>query len=194
MSQNQTFNSRLRLLVAKSYKAERLYNSLRSEHTFENPELLARITSASGIAEIANDIRAREWQRAHNELRLTLNELLSTGTSLSQARAVAGLLETFRTRFDEDRMYVEENVENLVEATKREEFGHVLKLSLELIRAKSRSQASKAIADELNAVLQPLTRDGRLLEAEALQSSASQQQSATPELPKNVIPLRRRAG
>jgi hypothetical protein len=189
MSQTQTFNSRLRLLVAKSYKAERLYNSLRSEHTFENPEILARITSSSGIAEIANDIRAREWQRSHNELRTVLNELLAGGGFSDQARAIARLLESFRTRYDEDRRFVEENIENLMEAARREEFGHVLRLSLELIRAKSRSQAAKAIADELNSLLQPLTRD--LSDA---QEPAPVVNRPTGELPTNVIPLRRRVG
>jgi len=191
MSQNQTFNSRLRLLVAKSYKAERLYNSLRSEHTFENPELLARIASATGISEIANDIRAKEWQRSHNDLRVALNDLLAAGSSPTSAHAVAKLLETFRTRYDEDRRFVEENIENLMEAAKREEFGHVLKLSLELIRVKSRSQASKAIADELNSVLQPLTRDGRVIEPAESQARTPVREHA---LPKNVIQLRRKAG
>jgi hypothetical protein len=189
MSQTQTFNSRLRLLVAKSYKAERLYNSLRSEHTFENPELLARITSSSGIAEIANDIRAREWQRSHNELRTVLNELLASGGYVDQARSIARLLENFRTRYDEDRRFVEENIDNLMEAARREEFGHVLRLSLELIRAKSRSQAAKAIADELNSLLQPLTRDLR----DGGPAEGTETRGAK-ELPTNVIPLRRRVG
>ncbi len=195
MSQNQTFNSRLRLLVAKSYKAERLYTSLRSEHTFQNPEQLNRIVSASGISEIANDMRAREWQRSHNELRSALNEILSDAPAGHQPRAIAGMLETFRARFDEDRRFVESNLEALVEAAKREEFGLVLKLALELIRAKSRAQASKAIADELNSVLQPLGVETRSRPGSGSPDLAEQgTKPAREDLPSNVIPLRRRAG
>lgn len=193
MAQSQTFNSRLRLLVAKSYKAEKLYSSLRSEVTFQNPDHLSRVTSASGIAEIANDLRAREWQRLHNELRTALNEILSDTTPANQPRAIAGLLEMFRERFDQDRAYLEENIETLVDASNREEFGHVLKLSLELIRIKSRAQASKAISDELNSVLQPLSRSYDSIPPE-MSNEKPVQEAEISARPSNVIPLRRKVG
>ena len=209
MSKNQTFNSRIRLLVAKSFKAEKLYNSLRSDFSFQNPETLNKIISSTGIGEIANDIRAREWQRCHNDLRVSLNKILSDsplyGTEMTsssrvnaQQRALAGLLAEFRSCYDAERKFVDQSIDTLLEAGKREEFGHVLKLSLELIRAKSRAQAAKAVADELNSVLQ-------LSNASVLKSpidAAAQRMSSTDampakkdvELPSNVIPLRRKVG
>ena len=203
MSKSQTFNSRLRLLVAKSFKAEKLYSSLRSDFSFQNPEQLNRIVSASGIGEIANDIRAREWQRCHNDLRVALNKILSeapvhTPGSPSrisaQQRALAGLLAEFRNCYDEERKFVDQSMDTLLEAGKREEFGHVLKLSLELIRAKSRAQAAKAVADELNSVLQLSNAATHQAEAErpSVKTEAAPQERI--ELPANVIPLRRRVG
>ena len=212
MSKSQTFNSRLRLLVAKSYKAEKLYSSLRSDFSFQNPEQLNRIVSASGIGEIANDIRAREWQRCHNDLRSSLNKILSDspiqapGNSTpsrvaAQQLALANLLAEFRGCYDTERKFVDESMNTLFEAGKREEFGHVLKLSLELIKAKSRAQAAKAVADELNSVLQlsnaAVLNNGMLADGKAHARSTGGMTEHPVEniaLPANVIPLRRRVG
>jgi len=208
MSKNQTFNSRIRLLVAKSFKAEKLYCSLRSDFSFQNPETLNKIISSTGIGEIANDIRAREWQRCHNDLRIALNKILSdaplhgaeiTSTSRvsAQQRALAGLLAEFRSCYDAERKFVDESVDTLFEAGKREEFGHVLKLSLELIRAKSRAQAAKAVADELNSVLQVSNALVLKNPSEAIplpRNGTNPVASTEQELPTNVIPLRRKVG
>jgi len=214
MSKSQTFNSRLRLLVAKSYKAEKLYSSLRSDFSFQNPEQLNRIVSSAGIGEIANDIRAREWQRCHNDLRSSLNKILSDAPLqtpgnntpsrvAAQQRSLAGLLAEFRSCYDLERKFVDESMDTLLEAGKREEFGHVLKLSLELIRAKSRAQAAKAVADELNSVLQlcsssalnaPVTGEHPRMERGDKVVRQEVRQAVGEQLPSNVIPLRRRVG
>jgi hypothetical protein len=194
--------------VAKSYKAEKLYSSLRSDFSFQSPETLNRIVSATGIGEIANDIRAREWQRCHNDLRNALNKILSdsplygneisaTSRTSAQQRALAGLLAEFRSCYDEERKFVDQSIDTLLEAGKREEFGHVLKLSLELIRAKSRAQAAKAVADELNSVLQLSNSPVLKNPQDAISPSqikAAQPQEQIDELPRNVIPLRRKVG
>lgn len=191
---SQTLNSRLRVLVAKSFRAEKLYASLRSIEG-------AKFSAVSSLSEIANEVRAREWQRSYYELRTALNEILILGPQV--AKELVHLRKRFNDRYLEDKAAVERGVENLRETVAREEFAHVLKLSVELIRHKARVQANKSVADELTAVLQAsgfVNSSGEPLDAADAGERAERAVAVQPvdlesidvQHPSNVIPLRRR--
>lgn len=147
MSLGPTLNSRLRVLVAKAFRAEKLYSSVNSSRA-------ERLTNLAVIAEAASDIRAREWQRTHYQLRTALNDILSIGNSGGIVKEVVGLRETFLKRSQESLSLVEKGAEDLIETTRRQEFAHIFKISAELIRLKAQAQACRAVADELSGVLE----------------------------------------
>jgi hypothetical protein len=146
MSDTQTLNSRLRLLVAKSYRAERLYSSLRATDAGQR--------GVGPLSELTNDTRSREWQRCYFELRTGLNDILGQSAPAQVGQAVLALREKFLRRMEEDRLSIAQGIEALAESAQREEFAHSLKLALELVKCKARAQACKAVADEVTAVLQ----------------------------------------
>lgn len=146
MSSSPTLNSRIRVLVAKAFRAEKLYSSV-------NNAKGDRLSNLAVLAEAASEIRAKEWQRAHYQLRTSLNDILALGNNGLMAREVAILRERFVERANESGATVEEGAQELIDAARRHEFAHTFKLSLELIRRKAQAQASRVIADELGALL-----------------------------------------
>ena len=108
----------------------------------------------SALAEAASDIRAREWQRSHYQLRTALNDVLSLGNTTQVAREIVSLRDTFIRKSEESTQLVEKGAEELVDTARRHEFAHIFKISVDLIRHKAQAQACRVIADELNAVLE----------------------------------------
>lgn len=195
MSDTQTLNSRLRLLVVKSFRAEKLYTSLRNSDG-------AKLSSVSSLADIANDVRAREWQKCYTDLRSSLNDILSLGSNMRMSKEVLALREHFRQQFLADRDAIESGVESIRETANREEFAHLLKASVEMIRVKARMQASKAILDELTVLLQSSghldqsnREEGVFLPAAAaqLEPADSEIETRVPQrVGSNVVLLRRK--
>ncbi len=196
--QSATLNSRLRVLVAKTYRAEKLYSSIRSNHReMLSRELATRESGALGnstsLAELANDARAKEWQNCHYTLRVALNELLSEQDAKLQAQEVLRLREEYAHKAQERSALVEHGAQTLAEMAKREEFAHTLKLSIELVRHKARAQACKVISDDLNAVL---VQSSRSTDATNLPPKAEPEPMQEVARPDNVValPYRRAAG
>ncbi len=190
MAATSTLNSRLRVLVAKTFRAEKLYNSIPNGQG-------ERFTNLSALAQSANDIRAKEWQRTHYQLRVALNEVLNEGNSSQLADTVLALRERFLARAKESADAVELGVESITDTAARHEFAHIFRLSVEMIRHKARAQASRIVADELTAVLDSSTRGLDQAEtARRIEKRRAKQQSAEEiepaEMPSNVIPLKRR--
>lgn len=195
MTTPATLNSRLRVLIAKAYRAEKLYSSIRHTQGNDTPS----------VVELANDIRAREWQRAYGHLRGTLNDILLLGSPAAVSDQIHGLYRQFRRLSEESFRAVEQETTNLVETVKRHEFARCLKLSMELIRSKARAQAHKVIADELHAALQlnekstvveddqrGVEAEEELLQADVANLGFVSQTSSRPRGKKsNVVPLRR---
>ena len=196
MSSSPTLSSRLRVLVAKTYRAERLYGSIRSPQQSSHH-------SAAAISQTANDIRAREWQRSHNELRLALNSIVTQGgNSSSIAKQIQSLRDQFRHQADQSLQAVHAGVGNLKDSSRRQEFAAVFKHAAELIRHKARAHANRSIADELKALLETsgheLSEDknntlpfGRF---SARTKKAELQAKAQGNNRGNVVPLSRRSG
>lgn len=196
-----TLNSRLRVLVAKTFRAEKLYSSIRNiqrEHP-SNPAI---------FAEIANDIRSKEWQDAHKDFRLALNEILALGNSREQTLELARLKETISESAEESLSRLELSANSLKESAKSYEFAHAFRLSAELIKHKASVQARRVILEELSSVLNASgVTDDRLKNAgERLKNAGTSQTSEvetseevdsdTPHSPpaSNVVSIYARGG
>lgn len=186
-----TLNSRLRVLVAKTFRAEQLYGTIRNNAD-------AKQAALTGMIELANDIRAREWQRSHNDLRTELNDILTLGKSSLIVDRVLLLQQGFLKRSVEDEELIEKGVREISEGAARHEFTGVWRVTAELIRLKARHQANKAIAEELMGVLEASGYRGRSVRPEALAErradaeSPQQPAAAKNAVAKNVIPMQRR--
>ena len=199
MSSGPTLNSRLRVLVAKTFRAEKLYSSIRNSRG----EKLASVTS---LSEMANDIRAKEWQKSHFQLRTALNDIIALGSSSAVLAELLNLRERFLAKAEESARAVSKGTETLLETAKRHEFAHIFRISVELIRYKARAQANSVIADEIAAVLEASGRNTTGVRNGADRSMACetgaqilQDEGPVPEKqvvngpPSNVIPLKRKA-
>ena len=194
MSAAPTLNSRLRVLVAKTFRAEKLYSSIRNAQG-------EKLSSPTVLTQMANDIRAKEWQRSHYQLRVSLNDILAQGGSAQATEELIQLRQRFSQRADESLEALETGTQALVEDARRHEFAHIFKISIELIRHKARAQANKVVVDELNAVLDASGKQGATRQTTG--TVPSLKDVSLPELPSdleaneqprnNVIPLRRRA-
>lgn len=198
MADTPTLHSRLRVLVARAFRAEKLYSSMRSVDDSYGVD-------ATKLAEFANSVRSSVWQRRHSQLRVALNNILS-GAGSDVAGSVASLKNQFAQKADEFRESLENNRVLLTDTVNRGEFAHALKLTVELIRSKAEMQANQVIADELSSVLQVSRRsaesstsnlsfnfdDSSIDGSSFLESSASNQGSVDAIDGSNVIPFRRR--
>ena len=195
MDSGPTLSSRLRVLVAKTYRAERLYGSIRSPQNSAHH-------SAAAISQTANDIRAREWQRSHNELRTSLNTLIAQGGSSSALiKQVSVLREQFRAQEEQSRRSIESGSANLKESTRRQEFAAVFKQAAELIRHKARAHANRVIADELKALIETSGYSVKapksntlLLERFSARTRKAELRANAENSKSNVVPLHRRHG
>jgi Mn-dependent DtxR family transcriptional regulator len=169
-------------LVAKAFRAEKLYSTVNSSRA-------ERLTNMASLAEAASDIRAREWQRSHYQLRTVLNDLLSLGNSNAIVKEVNLLREQFLLRANENLRLVEKGAEELIETSRRHEFAHIFKISAELIRHKAQAQACRVIADELAAVLDASNANVEKTSENASPAAALHEASVVRS---NVVQLRHR--
>ena len=187
MATNLTITSRLRVLIAKAFRAEQLYSSMRH----------ARPTRPDLLTELAHDTRSAVWQRAYAQLRTTLNDIVASATPGNIAQRVIELRQQCESRVREASMVVDRINERLIESAERHEFAHVMKLALELVEFKAHTQAQQVISDELSEILQSVGRNVATAEVSEGAASAQQQDEellrAFREAAKsNVIPLRPR--
>lgn len=146
MSDSATLNSKLRVLIAKTFRAEKLYSSLRKPYA----NLSA---SPSSFSEVANDIRAKQWQKTHTKLRTELNDILDLKNGKDCLKRLTSLYNHFVDETDYCNNSLDSSLKELLKAANREEFVHSMKLSFELVRLKAKMQACFAITEELSQVL-----------------------------------------
>lgn len=144
-----SLSSRLRILIAKTHRAEKLYSSMANDNLSNPTPKIPKLQGEAQLGKLANDIRAKEWQISHEELRLSLNEVLRLGSSTAILDSLEMLHEQYYAKFIESSVMLERGTEALFEAVKRQEFVHILKLGIEMVKQKARSQVSQVIADEL---------------------------------------------
>lgn len=190
MSSGPTLHSRLRVLVAKAFRAEKLYSSVNNSKS-------DRLTNIAVLSEAASEIRAKEWQRSHYQLRTAINEILTLGSNALIAEQVAELRDRFLAKAKESAAAVERGADELVETARRHEFAHIFKISLELIRLKAQAQACKVVADELGSILEVSGRQVLPKSIEGESTLADEQalnalSAIEAESRSNVIPLKKR--
>lgn len=187
MSDSATLHSRLRVLIAKSYRAEKLYASMKSSSG-------GRAASLASVSDIANDIRSKEWQQSHSKLRAILGDVLSETSGAELGLKVSRVQRVFAEEARENLREIEKGKQQLRDALSREEFAHALKLNLDLIREKARVQANTVISDELASLL---NLSGRKLSqvkqiSMMTKSAGVNEASEISPLAPNVIPLKKR--
>ncbi|MDD2944139.1 MAG: hypothetical protein PHC51_14380, partial [bacterium] len=146
---SSTLTSKIRVLVARTYKAEKLYASMRGMRDISTAE------AERVLSQMSNDIRSREWQGAHQELRHRLNEILRLGGSQRSIalEELGNVYQSFIRRLRESELALQHGATVVTESAKRLEYSVVLKMAFELVRHKARAQACQAIVDELESVL-----------------------------------------
>ena len=145
MSQRPTLNSRLRVVVAKAYRTEKLYSSHNGR--------AEKLAGVAALTEAASELRGREWQRAYQHLRCCLNDLLSLGNMSVVAKDILALRDAYLAKADESAQIVKYGADELKETADRQEFAHSLRISSELVRRKAQVQVCRAIAQELTEIL-----------------------------------------
>ena len=208
-----TLNSRLRVLIAKTFRAEKLYASLLNVGDSAH-SIGAGPVGAASLTKLANDVRAREWQASHEQLRASLNELVRMSNSSAILDHLQVIYEQYYAKFVESGTALDRGISALVDTARRQEFAHVLKLSVEMTRHKARAQACKVIADELAALIGESGRNlsqtdgrdadripvgvvseriGRDTAGDMRQSSGQMRRPVDPsDLGGKIIPLRRK--
>jgi hypothetical protein len=181
MSSTQTLFSRLKVLVAKAYRAEQLYQSIRNTND-------GNVATVTALSEMANDIRAREWKGAHAKLRKGLNAIISEGNTSLLKGQVQDLALQFAATAEESNRILAHGIAALIENVHKGELARSLKLNAELIRHKAIMQACSAITDELKSVLEYSGSANIEEQLDKIISSAEEQiKTAT-----NVIPFKKR--
>ena len=140
-----TLSSKLRVLIAKSFKAEKLYASMSGTGIDQR---------ASVRAELANEVRAKEWERSYHQLRISLNKIVSEGKSVEFALELERLKKAFQKSSLESLEKIKSGQREMSDALGREEFAFVYKASLEMIRYKARHEACKIASQELDSLLE----------------------------------------
>ena len=185
MSSNQTLNSRLRVLVAKTFRAEKLYASMKNSNCVENGEI-------QKLAEFANTVRADVWQQSHTKLRRALNEIISKTNRDDVIESLIALKNSFIQTSLQSKGLMEKSRTALLELAARDEYAHTLKTSLELIRYKAQMQASQIIADELNAIAQTSRKEEQQLPEIDVEYVEAEEEVEVKAIT-NVVPFPRRA-
>lgn len=175
-----SLHAKLKILVAKLYKAEKLYASMRrplsgnnkisgasrlgSLNTSNKSQInlagnipvkkLDDSNFSSGILiEHANEIRSLEWYDVHHTFRVQLNDILSRGNTPNLSLELNSLWHSFCKDFTLAETYIKETKSLALDAMQKEEYAHLLKLSSDLVKRKARIQALKVINDELEALI-----------------------------------------
>ena len=147
MSDSTTINSRLRVLIAKTFRAEKLYSSMKNGGFSEQ-------TEHARLLELANNARAEVWQVSHAKLRKILNDILGQKSGSSVTDEVAKLRDEFQRASVIAQQDLVKAKANLEDTNNREEFTHSMRISLSLVRLKALCQANQIVADELTSILQ----------------------------------------
>ncbi|MCC6934026.1 MAG: hypothetical protein IT292_12380 [Deltaproteobacteria bacterium] len=180
-----TLNSRLRVLIAKSFRAEKLYASMKNDRG-------ALLPDTGKVIDFANTIRAEVWQQTHCQLRKALNEIVLLGSSTAILKSLVELYNEMLSLIEKHNVSISELTVRLKEDSARHEFVHCLKLSVDLIRCKSFIQVNQLIADELHEIIRH-SRKGEVVFSESPELEELQSGEDFLGVADNVIPFKRKA-
>lgn len=146
---SSTLSSRLKVLVAKSFKAERLYGSMVVNLT---GQLESEFTER---AKLSNEIKAREWQKSYNKLRIGLNSIISEeSNAIAVTERLLKLEADFRAQVVRSNEELEKISLAIKDALTRGEYAVVYRRSMDLVKYQSRIQASQVVCEEILALLE----------------------------------------
>lgn len=169
MSEKATLSSKLRILVARAYKAERLYASMKAKapeasniysRRLKSKKEPSALQSNRLISELSSEARATEWQQSYKELRLSLNEILEKNnlSASKLSKPVTELYNNLAEGLEETRARYNKISKDSFSAFENKEFLRCSKNSIELIRLKARIQSQTAVAEELSNLLNSSNR------------------------------------
>lgn len=213
--------SKLTVLVAKLYKAEKLYASMRRPPSGLNTNKSSSLSGASRLKpksvklsgydqkdgsanstnsfssgiliEHANEIRSLEWYEVHHQFRVKLNKLVSKGNTNNLVIELNHLWHEFCEEFQLAENLLKESKQMALNAIGREEYAHLLKLSSDLIQRKARIQALKVIHDELEQLISHnKSSNFNLLDNDKNKAKSKMDDSSDNSF-SNVIPFTRKA-
>jgi len=145
MSTSHTLGSKLKVLIAKSFKAEKLYASMTGSGIDQKNSVRV---------ELANEVRAREWQRSYYQLRVVLNKLVSENKITNIVEDLERVKLAFLKKSSDSLQEIKSGRDAMSDALTRDEFAFVYRSSLEMIRHKARSEAYHVAAQEIDALLE----------------------------------------
>lgn len=188
MSSSPTLGSKLRVLIAKSFKAEKLYAAMSGNGIDQR---------SSVRVELANEVRAREWERSYHQLRLALNKLVSEVPASNAVSELNKIKHGFLRRSEQSLMDIESGRAAMQDALDREEFAFVYKASLEMIKHKARAQACGVAAQEIDVLLEQRGKGGE--EIDSIEpydlddlDEPFEMPEAAPRASAKVVPITRR--
>ena len=158
---NHTLNSRLRILVAKTYRAERMYASMRNSAG----------ASAPSMTTVANEVRASEWQLSHEQLRRSLSAMVQRSGTSAIADELEALLGKFSRKVSASKKALEQGTEFAKRSLGRKEYTEVLNGALDLVKHKARVQSCSLVVDELITLLEYCGRVSRTELSKHLQNT-----------------------
>lgn len=184
---SSTLSSRLKVLVAKSFKAERLYGSMVLTLTDKQESELAE------RAKLTNEIKAREWQKSYNKLRIGLNSILSEETNIiSVTERLLKLDAEFRAQVISSNEDLEKISLAIKEALTRGEYAVVYRRAMDLVKYQSIIQASQVISEEILALLETKKAAAPIIEAKLAEVKSAEVQEESPREKSKVIPFMRK--
>ena len=146
MSDNSgSINSKVRVLIARTFHTEKLYAAMGNVRD--------GIVSMPSVQAIADEVRGKEWQIAHQTLRTKLNEIVRLSSANAIKLALSDLYQKARGLASASEAAMVVSQKSLEEMNSRGENVQVLKLALEVIKLKARFQSYSAVADELEGVI-----------------------------------------
>lgn len=170
---SSTLSSRLQVLIAKSFKAEKLYNSM-----------IADSSNTINVATLSNEVRAKQWAKTYNKLRKELNSILSIKASSTEViDKLLSLHDNFQCSLNQCANDLDHEHDKIKEALCRAEYAVIYKSSLDLIKLQSKLQSTQVVCDEILALLE--TKKAKILEPIELDRPLVEQNN-------KVIPFRRK--
>ncbi len=210
MAQTLNLNSKLKILVAKLFKAEKLYHSMKNTAEAAKSSVSKNSKSSNSyfqstiLLEHANEVRANEWHRVHQDYRIKLNDILSELPANKLANGLNEIWQSFISEFKSAEYDIKSSKSLAEESIEREEYAQLLKISTDLVRKKARLQALKVINDELNLLISQEKRNESIQinlasldnisasNNNAINTATTNINSNTENVKSNLIPLKRR--
>ena len=142
-SSSSTLHSKLNVVIARTSRAENLYDSLSPSAAKASTQLKSLTTGAS----------ANIWKKLNANFRSELNNLVRISRTGPLLENLTMLYESYYSQINEVERSIAIKTEALNIALSRQEYAKVLLNTVSLIEYKSKLEALRLITDELAALI-----------------------------------------